>query len=1044
MLEIKHLTKIYKVKGGAETRALDDVSVNFPETGMVFLLGKSGSGKSTLLNLCGGLDTPTSGEIIVKGRSSKSFSGSDFDSYRNTFIGFIFQEYNILNEFSVEDNLSIALELQGKPRDKALVAQLLKQVDLDGYAKRKPNTLSGGQKQRIAIARALIKDPKIIMADEPTGALDSATGKQVFDTLKKLSADRLVIVVSHDREFAEYYADRIIELKDGKIISDVTKRYIPPKRLSENVAVIGGDTISVKEGSRLTEDDFESIKRFLLDNRDGLIISKGEKNVRAYKMSNGISDDGSSECFSDTTDGDVQVKTYAKAESRFVRSHLPLSKAFKMGSSSLKVKPVRLVFTVLLSVVAFIMFGLFSTLMVYNENNVVRESFASSTYDSIALSKNYRYVTENYHNGEFQNSYENSDKTVMTDADVQALKNAVGNVIPYYSFSGRYSSSISVSNLSTLPSTPQTMSNTSATGFATLDSETGSGKMLFGSYPDALDEIAISKYYATCLLNGELREIDEYGQISQTAVTLNGIGDAVGKKLSLRINNHDVVLTISGVFDGGEVPEKYSGYDVFEQAATWDLMLLLDYSMYIGETLQKIFLVKDGFYEYTADLVDFRQSEDTVDDYNKYFGNGYYVHCYTDWFSYSVSGFKAYDATDPNALTAYFFESGKTTLSGNQVLIPANYLPISDTWTDESGFEAFVGARMEKYDNLSQKYQLLRDKYYDENADNQVNVYYFADRLYQAFKNAKQKDQLYGALWSLRDGLQSIEWDGKGLTDEERAEVFTDVIDVLFDYIRQFGMDKMTFTLSGDNGSSHFIDVVGVYIYPIVPEGKNYRMGMYVSAEALPSYSYENEWYSKTVTKYVFPKADVYYNGVFVPYDNAHKQNIEKVLELNNVMGEDDSYFAIDNTLYRSVKSISDMVKNMGQVFFYVGLAMALFASLLLFNFISVSINGKMHEIGVLRAVGARGADVFKIFFSESFIISLICIAISLVGTYFLLIVLNNSITEVLTFSMRLLVFGPVTVAMIAGVALVVAVLGTFLAVAKISSKKPVESMKGL
>ena len=115
MLEIKNLTKIYKTKGG-ETRALDDLTVTFPETGMVFLLGKSGSGKSTLLNVCGGLDSPTSGEIIVRGRSSKTFSGSDFDSYRNTFIGFIFQEYNILNEFTVEDNLSIALELQGKPK----------------------------------------------------------------------------------------------------------------------------------------------------------------------------------------------------------------------------------------------------------------------------------------------------------------------------------------------------------------------------------------------------------------------------------------------------------------------------------------------------------------------------------------------------------------------------------------------------------------------------------------------------------------------------------------------------------------------------------------------------------------------------------------------------------------------------------------------------------------------------------------------------------------------------------------------------------------
>jgi ABC-type lipoprotein export system ATPase subunit len=225
VLEVKNLTKIYKAKqkNGVDTYALNDVSLRFPERGMVFLLGKSGSGKSTLLNVCGGLDAPTAGEIIVKGRSSKSFSQSDFDSYRNTFVGFIFQEYNILNEFTVEDNIALALELQGKPKDKKAIAELLKQVDLTGFAKRKPNTLSGGQKQRIAIARALVKSPEIIMADEPTGALDSATGKQVFDTLKKLSEDKLVIVVSHDREFAELYADRIIELKDGKILSDVTK-----------------------------------------------------------------------------------------------------------------------------------------------------------------------------------------------------------------------------------------------------------------------------------------------------------------------------------------------------------------------------------------------------------------------------------------------------------------------------------------------------------------------------------------------------------------------------------------------------------------------------------------------------------------------------------------------------------------------------------------------------------------------------------------------------------------------------------------------------
>ena len=186
MLEIRHLTKVYDAKGVA-VRALDDVSIRFPERGMVFLLGKSGSGKSTLLNLCGGLDSPDEGEVIIKGRSSKDFSQSDFDSYRNTFIGFVFQEYNILNEFTVEDNIALALELQGKSKNKQQVRDILAQVELEQFAKRKPNTLSGGQKQRVAIARALVKNPEIIMADEPTGALDSNTGRQVLETLKKLS-----------------------------------------------------------------------------------------------------------------------------------------------------------------------------------------------------------------------------------------------------------------------------------------------------------------------------------------------------------------------------------------------------------------------------------------------------------------------------------------------------------------------------------------------------------------------------------------------------------------------------------------------------------------------------------------------------------------------------------------------------------------------------------------------------------------------------------------------------------------------------------------
>ena len=260
MLETKNLVKIYKPKKGVPVTALDNVSITFPEKGMVFLLGKSGSGKSTLLNLLGGLDSYNSGEIIIKGVSSKEFKQKHFDSYRNTYVGFIFQEYNVLDEFTVGANIALAIELQNRRAENEEINRILKEVDLEGFGKRRPSELSGGQKQRVAIARALVKNPEIIMADEPTGALDSATGRQVLDTLKKLSEDRLVIVVSHDREFAESYADRIIELADGKIIRDVEAEV---KENEQKGIVFGENSIEIPEEYVLTETDRTAIFEYI-------------------------------------------------------------------------------------------------------------------------------------------------------------------------------------------------------------------------------------------------------------------------------------------------------------------------------------------------------------------------------------------------------------------------------------------------------------------------------------------------------------------------------------------------------------------------------------------------------------------------------------------------------------------------------------------------------------------------------------------------------------------------------------------------------------
>ena len=190
-----------------------------------------------MLNIIGGLDKADQGDIIIKGKSSSQFKSSDFDNYRNTFVGFVFQEYNLLNDFNIGKNIALALELQGKKSDKASVDDILSKVDLLGYENRKVNELSGGQKQRVAIARALIKQPEIILADEPTGALDSVTGRQVFEILKKLGKEKLVIVVSHDRETAEEYADRIVEMKDGMVSSDTSKAIIKSEEIMPGVLV---------------------------------------------------------------------------------------------------------------------------------------------------------------------------------------------------------------------------------------------------------------------------------------------------------------------------------------------------------------------------------------------------------------------------------------------------------------------------------------------------------------------------------------------------------------------------------------------------------------------------------------------------------------------------------------------------------------------------------------------------------------------------------------------------------------------------------------
>lgn len=270
MLKLNEVTKVYKTKKGSGYQALKGISLSLPSKGMVFLLGKSGSGKTTLLNLIGLLDRPTAGYIEADGVRLEN-DAKTYDSFRNTYSGFVFQEFNLLETETVEQNVKLALQLQDGQDARERTDDALRTVGLEGYQKRYPSELSGGEKQRVAIARTLVKNSKMILADEPTGNLDSENGEKIFSILKKISEQKLVVVVTHDRDFAERFADRIVEIKDGEVVSDTAP-------------VIADEAVMEEETSVIEEETSVQPMRAKAHLPTGLALKMGVRNLGKHKI----------------------------------------------------------------------------------------------------------------------------------------------------------------------------------------------------------------------------------------------------------------------------------------------------------------------------------------------------------------------------------------------------------------------------------------------------------------------------------------------------------------------------------------------------------------------------------------------------------------------------------------------------------------------------------------------------------------------------------------------------------------------------------------
>ena len=1084
MLEVKNIFKEYRPKKGQPVKALDGVSIKFPERGLVFILGKSGSGKSTLLNVLGGLDQVDSGEIVIKGKSSKDFSQSEFDSYRNTYLGFIFQEYNILNEFNVGDNISLALQLQGKKADQEAVGEILHQVDLEGYAKRKPMELSGGQKQRVAIARALIKNPDIILADEPTGALDSATGIQVFDTLKKLSKEKLIIVVSHDRDFAERYGDRVIELKDGQVLSDEEKVLASGKTISEGMVSLSDKVFTFQKGHKLTEEDVIYLNK-ILEEQDA-ILSADPKSNKAVKEATHLSEGNEQEFFQPT---DEKKIVYQDESFRLIKSRLPLGRAIKMGGSALKSKPIRLFFTVLLSSIAFVLFGCVATMAAFNKADSIMTGLQARPYHSGVAT----FLKKNVYNNGYVSYNEAGFGKEQAASFGEAYGLAYDPLISGSSWGGAGNGS-NYLNAASISNSNYSLYSQSAFGFLRKSPEEIEGlgySLLSGRYPSSADELLMTDY--TLLSYKKAGYIDysssEKSTLKPQEVNENSI---LGKRIyASPEGNGNRAFTVVGVLntnlDYEATYPDFAKEEIDMGVANEKAAIMSEINYRIKKNYPNCFYVAPSFVskkEVEGGFLNELEGAylDTRLSYQDAGGVNYMLY---------GAGFGKLSSIGDGPVA--YFENGKQSLAKGEILVPSAFLQNfvdpstiaipterqSQSVLELSGSQNIDGSTNW---NLSSRNEVCTDfyayqgarrmqlasEYCRENPLPETNADWV--RYCQEYYFSKKEDGADGTSVYTPGAYSSF-------SAEMKAYAYMDaILNPSLVYGEAGRFSEMTIAKVGSGYSNEKNPFGGPsYSYfeqlsylksfqemEALPKEKIdlggdiilYRDG-YLQGEAFDSFSIVGVFVSDPVQNAIVVDDELYakiapfasrpYHYLLFRYDNVSA--VSKLVQDSTGYADEkkmETVFRFDNEAMEAGAFIFSIVEIFTNILLYVAIALAAFSALLMANFISTSISYKKREIGILRAVGARSSDVFSIFFSEASIIALIEFILSFFGTMALMIYFNIYISQETGIIGQTFVYGPLQWALMLGISLIVAFLASFLPVVLVAKKKPVDAIRAV
>lgn len=968
MLELKNVKKIYTTKAG-DTAALDGLSVTLPDSGLIFVTGKSGSGKTTFLNVVGALDGFDDGEIIIDGKNFANFTAKEASSYRNTFVGFIFQEYNLLPNYTVSKNIKIANELQGRETSDEEVENLLNLVGLEGLANRHPNQLSGGQKQRVAIARALVKKPKIIMADEPTGALDQATGVQIMETLKKLSKTNLVLVVSHDLEIAERFADRILRLVDGKLVEDVT---LSDKEITANVISDDG-SITVKSGAQLTDTETASLVNAIREKKKINLVES--LTVRARKKTAPIK------------------AVHPETPAPFVNSKMKLKSSMGLGVNSLKAKPFRLIITIILSVFAFALFGIFDTVASFNNTKATANLLRSGDYASITAQSQYA------------NEFGTSDVR-LSQSDIDKINQTTGqNFRGLYEIVDNFNRGIYThSNIEEIDPNVSEGSQyylLTLTDFVefkkdemTRDGEVGSIidangynlKMLYGKYPTLPDlqpeekltnvNIAISSYTAEAIMR--CLQLGQTSKLPSGTSSINSIGELIGEQISIYDRYDEITYTISGIIDCGAIPEKY---DELKTAIPNEKNYALsqDFMTFINSGLHLKVFVPEGF-------VSFWRTENQRE--LRYF-------------------------SDPkNSI----MKLGDVALGDSKYNVANAFYNVKDfTYDKVILFEPSSSANV----NIGRKDVII-------NASD-IQHYYKAEK--NKLSNLEKT--------TFSNYVNALANPDPSITAIQRKETLNELYELLKSADTSFELEKtvnMSVTNAQTETTSTFdCNIVGIYFLTDCDISKpNGHSGAIISYPLMV-----NDTFMNTIGVY---NQQGIYSKMISPVNTGYFDANNLAEMLNNENGVKLSWY--QNTILDTIDANRQQVQQFSNLFLYVSLALAVFSVFMLFNYISTSIVARRQSIGVLRALGSNSKDIFRIFITESLIISLIngvlACGVAAIGCIFV----NSYIQSVMGLSISFALYGVRQIIITLLASFVTGILASLIPIFKICKEKPVDLIR--